>query len=834
MPPLVLLTAAFGLGVALAYKGEFVAPLGCLAIAFIFLVGAVLAYWRGRRETPVFLLLCFGFLGYTWAGLNEITLPPDLEPFLGHYVKLQGTLKDRPVFYPNRIVFILKEPTVRLNRETWHGSFKIQAVYYLPTGSNDREQRETDRVKMLLPGDEISVKGRLDLPPEAVNPGDFDYRQYLAHRGIVAQLKASGSPFVLHVNRGSAGDFLPRIFTLVRLRVEEGIKKSLPPVQASFLNGVLLGAKEEITPEDREVYLRAGVMHLFAVSGLHVGFLLSFFLILARFLRLSRGPTFVLITFGLLGYAALVGLPPSVIRAAVMGIVGVGAYLWQQQKNTLTAFALAAFVVLVFNPWALLEPGFQLSFAATWGIITLSGPLGAYVPLRPGWKEIITVPLVAQLAVLPLTALYFQLIPCLGFLANILVVPLAGLIVNLGAAGMIFSFFHPVLGSPFYLTVGALILPVRSLLSYFAGVPGNVFFVSTPPWWITVSWYVFLYLLSWSKRAGSEIHFPHFRFRPPASHWLLPSLTGLALLAILIFAGVRGNSSLLRVTFLSVGQGDAILVEVPNGRKMLVDGGGKPAFSQPPFDPGRQIVVPYLARQGIRYLDLVVNSHPHEDHLGGLVAVVQNIQVGKVVTPPVEHPTPLWQEFNSLLTAKKVPIYKSRKGTFLQLDPRVKISVVHPPGHLLTGTRSDLNNNSLILHIRYGKVSFLLTGDVEREAMAYLAEVLRKNGAGQNEVRATVLKAPHHGSATSIDLEFAELVRPQVVVISVGPNPFGHPSPEALKFWQERGVRLLPTDEEGALTFETDGNRLFLRTGHRTKILITEAGSDFKIVRREV
>lgn len=832
MPPLVLITLAWGAGIALAYAGAGIPRPVALGGSFFFLIAAAWSFWRGRRETPLFLLCCFCSAGCAWAELNRVVLPPDLKSFLGHYVELQGTVAGRPVVYPDRAVFILRDPVVELGGEVRRPPIKIQAVFYPPASSGREGTPEAARpaslAKKLLPGDRVMFRGRLDFPAGAANPGDFDYREYLARRGVLCRLEARDLPLVLGSGEKDFRCLLLRLAARARLRIERGIEEGLPDGQASFLKGVLLGAKEEITPEDQEVYRRTGVMHLFAVSGLHLGFVLFFFLALAGLLRLGRGFTFLLTASGLLGYAALVGFPSSVNRAAVMGLTGTAAHLWHRRKDMLASLALAAFVILLCNPGALLDPGFQLSFAATWGIFSLTAPLGAFLPLPRGWKEAVAIPLAAQLAVLPLTAFYFQQISLLGLVANILVVPLAGLVVNLGLAGMLLSLLHGSLGGPFFTAAGALALPVQGLLGVLAGAPGGALAVPAPPWCLTAAWFALLALFGWSLRAGSEVSFPHFRFRSPARRWLPLSLLGLVLTAFWLYwgPGLGGAPGRLRVTFINVGQGDAVLLEMPNGRRLLVDGGGKPAFSRSSFDPGRHVVVPYLTRQGIRRLDLVVNSHPHEDHLGGLLAVLENLQVKEAAAPPVAHPTPLWLEFEALLEEKQIPLHRVRAGAVFHLDPRVEIAVIHPPSRLLAGTRSDLNNNSLVLHVKYGSIAFLLPGDIEQEGMAALEEAVRRGSLNRELLQAVVLKAPHHGSATSISQEFAGLVRPEVVVVCVGPNPFGHPAPEALRFWEKQKAKVMRTDLHGALTFETDGKRLLFRAGFSPRQSVAEADSD--------
>lgn len=826
MPPFVLITGAFALGIGLSQLCKSSSWVWVAFVAALFLLaGGIWAYSQGKRYSLLWLPLCFLCLGYAWMELDRISFPLQLEPFLGHYVQVEGVVDGLPSVYPNRIVFVLDEPVVILGSDRWQGKDKIQAVYYIPVGSADEEaplQESAGKgaVKAKgngvspsevhpLPGDVVKVDGFLDLVPTALSPGEFDYRIYLEQRGIIAQIKAEGSPEIKVQGQGFA-----RLWAVLRMRIEESINSSLLQDQSLFLQGLLLGSKEGITPEDRDVYQRTGVMHLFAVSGLHLGFVFIALMAVASSLGIKRLPTFIMVTMGLWGYAALIDFTPPVTRAAVMATVGLSAYLWQQRQNAINSLALAAFALLLLNPAVLFDPGFQLSFTATWGIIYLAIPLNRYISLPAGFRDALTVPAAAQLSVLPLTALYFHRVAVLGLLGNILVIPLVGLVVYLGLAGMLLALVVPGMMNPFFLAAGALSLPIKGLLGLLAGVPGSAFLVPPPPLWLCLLWFAMLVILGWALREGFVVSFPHFRFRSAAASWVLPSFVMLACCLFLLCTGMwAGSSGKLEITFLNVGQGDAILVRTPAGRTMLVDAGGSPSYISSSFDPGRQVVVPTLARAGIRKLDLVVNSHPHEDHLGGIPAVLDNIQVGRYVAPPLEHTTPLALKVQDVLDQKKIPVSYIKTGAEIKLDPSVKISVLGPPETLLAGTRSDANNNSLVLHIVYGKSSFLLTGDLEQDGMLDLVRRFQ-NGRIPGEIRADVLKCPHHGSSYSICPEFAAAVRPQVVVISVGRNNFGHPDAQTINFWQDQGARVLRTDEDGHITILSDGTDFMIMPGN--------------------
>lgn len=840
LPPFVLIAITFALGIVIAElnRGRWV---GAAVAGAAFLLAAGIWYYRqGKRYSFLWLPLCFLCLGYAWMGIHSVSFPQQLNSFLGHFVQVEGTVASLPSVYPNRLVFVLKEPVVSLDQERWQGDEQLQVVYYTAAkeavdesaqsqqtgtagsvsssvenrGSGSSNQLvitgaegtgiEAEQLRSkLLPGTVVRVAGFVELAETALSPGEFDYRAYLERRGIIAQVQGKGAPEILSQRQG-----LHSVWACLRLRIENSIKTTLPRDESLFLQEILLGSKEGMTPDDRDIYQKTGVMHLFAVSGLHLGYVFAALLAAAGFLGLKRGSTFFMVTAGIWGYAALIDFSPPVTRAAVMATVGLAAYLWQQRKNPMNSLALAALVLLLINPASLFDPGFQLSFTATWGIIYLAVPLNRHLPLPAGIREAITVPLAAQLAILPLIATYFNLVPLLGFLANILVVPLAGFVVYLGVVGMPLAAVAPALFNPFLLAAGALSLPIKGLLGSLAELPGAAFLVPLPPFWLYLLWFGILLLLGWALREGFTVSFPHFRYRSKATSWVVPSLLALTLCLILLCTGIwRGSSGQLEVTFLNVGQGDSILVRTPGGRTMLVDAGGSPDYLNTSFDPGRQVVVPALARAGIKELDLVVNTHPHEDHLGGIPAVLDNIKVGRYAAPAIEQVTPLTLQVQQLLEEKMIPVNCLHSGAEIKLDPAVKISVLAPPAIPFSGTRSDANNNSLILHLVYGNVSFLLTGDVEQEGMLDLVEGMRKSGTVAG-ISADVLKCPHHGSSYSICPEFAAAVRPRVVVISVGNNSFGHPSAETISCWQEQGAQVLRTDVEGHITLTTDGVEL--------------------------
>ena len=269
--------------------------------------------------------------------------------------------------------------------------------------------------------------------------------------------------------------------------------------------------------------------------------------------------------------------------------------------------------------------------------------------------------------------------------------------------------------------------------------------------------------------------------------------------AIIWWAVYSSFHQTLAVTFLDVGEGDAILVQCPSGRNMLIDGGGS---SGPAAESiGERVVLPALLLRGIRKLDLVVLTHPHNDHVGGLVKVIEEMPVGMVLDSGQPHPTSLYEKFLVTVEKEKVPYKLARAGQTIRLAPEIEAFVIHPSQAWISGNSSNLNNGSVVIQLVYRRVSFLLTGDIEAEAEEWLL-------AGSEDLPSTVLKVGHHGSDTSSTEEFLRAVSPKLAVISVGEdNHFGHPSPEVLDRLHDHRVKVYRTDLSGAITVTTNGQR---------------------------
>jgi len=685
------------------------------------------------------------------------------------------------------------------------------------------------------PGDVLRFTAKLEHPKPPGTPGQFDLPLYYAVRGISGGLTAQGAAEI--VSPGIAP-----LSWKVRTHVHE-LLELIPSDQSGVLEGILYGDTSRIPEEDLERYRVTGVYHVFSASGSNVAFLLLLCWGALSFLPipLRAGISIVVLSF----YAILCGGNPPILRATVMGIFVLLGRLGSGRGNSLRGLFLAALLLFIWQPLILKDIGFQLSFMATWGILNLSPKLVAIQGIRKwprGLKVAFAMTCAAQIATLPLLITTFHRLSFIGLVANLLVLFLIGSIFELGMLGLLLSFLPP-LGLALFQVSLWLLSAVSSLLFRLASFPLADAWVINPGALFWVCWYggILVSLVGkervrftvrvWGANARRRIT-PLVEAVLCAAHVGLPdrirSTTALAglgrrvgikgerallVLIVLLFLWSPWNTPrVLEVTFIDVGQGDSILIETPKGTRILVDTGPQ---SQG-FDAGERIIVPYLLQSGIKHLDALILTHSHADHVGGAAAVLETIPVDWVGVPEDgrdwlsgenlgdegDLKGKSWGE-ESGLTPKLIKLLASKKiekleaGDRLVLDSDIELNVL-APREILTDTHSDENNNSLVVRLlnRAGQ-SVLLTADMEAEEMKEILE------SGQ-DFSADLFKVPHHGSRFSLDLDWLNQIDPRAVIISVGKNSFGHPTPEVIQYWQERRVPVYRTDVNGTIRVRLD------------------------------
>jgi competence protein ComEC len=693
-------------------------PAGRLVLASAALLGAVLAL-GGLRAAPLPL------------PLDHVARLP-----LPARATLVGRVAAAPVPAPGRLRVLIDAE--RVDDEGRSGRIQLTVYGDAPA---------------VVVGQRVRVDARLAEPVGFRNPGGFDHVARLARGGIhvVGSAKAEG---LVLLDAPS-----PPWHARVRARAVAAIDASLPPASAALLAGLLLGERRGLPPEMDEGFRRAGVYHVLAVSGFNVALVASAVFVLARLAGLGRRRSACAAGVVVLAFGAVVGPQASVVRAVVMAVLVLAAVLLDRDTAVLNCLAAAALLILAVRPHDLVDPGFQLSFAATAGIVLAPHPrrllLGA-----------LTVSAAAQAAVLPITLWHFNQVSVVAVVANLAVVPLAALATVVGLAGAVLSLAWDAGARVVFDAVWPVLLALRAVVSFAASLPGALLYLPSPPMAAMVCYGIALALgvVSW-----------HVRRERPRAMRLAGAASVLALLAsgaVTAWPLVQRPDGRLRVAILDVGQGDAIVVEGPDGRAVVIDAG---PGGRGRLDAGERVVAPYLWWRGFLRLAATVITHEDTDHAGGIAAVRARFRGAEVWTADAlaERPRTLG---GAVITA------------------------------LPAGAGPRPNDRSLVVRVDLGATSFLLASDIP-------GIVERGLVARRIPLQATVLKVAHHGARDASTTAFLDAVRPSVAVISVGArNPYRHPHPDALARLDSAGARVLRTDRDGAVLFETDGRTLTVTT----------------------
>ncbi|MBC7106473.1 MAG: DNA internalization-related competence protein ComEC/Rec2, partial [Firmicutes bacterium] len=706
--PPVALAGAFTLGI-LASGFKILALPGVLILGMLALAAVPCA--RRRSGTAAGIALLAAFFAAGWArGLAALDLPrSDLDARAGHYVTLTGLVAEAPDPRPDRVHYVLR-------------CGRTLVLAQVPRGLPEWGY-----------GDLVEATGLLLVPRDPGNPGEFDYRAYLLRRGIKYLLKVESPGDVRRVGYG--GGPVLRAALALRDRMALVFDRTMPPDQAALLKGMVLGVRGEIEPRVVEAMVRTGVVHVLSVSGLHVGFVLGFWIAVARGLRLARGPLFAGSVLVLFLYTLMTGAGPPVVRAAVMAVLALGAWTLGRERDWPTALALAALVLLVRQPQVLYDPGFQLSFAATWGILYLVPVAGGRLP---SWLTgALVVPLAAQLAVWPLVAQYYHVFSPVALLANLLAVPLTAGIMALGFASAAGGTVFLPLAEALNATTGLLLGLFTAANEWLSGLPGAWWYVGSPSPALAALWYPLL----WA--AGQLAYRPSWRGALAGQRGRLARalVWAPAVFLALLLAWPPAERG-LTCYFLDVGQGDAAVLVTPAGRTVVVDAGGWPGEFETGRGAGERVVAPFLRHLGVRRVDVLVLTHGHEDHAAGARALLTDLPVGLVVVGP-ERPgagaAPGYAALLAEAAARGVPVARAAAGDRIAVDPGLDMVVLHPPAHAPRYNRAEENNGSLVLRVSYAGTALLLAADVEAEAQADLL-------ASGAELAADILKVPHHGS----------------------------------------------------------------------------------------
>jgi len=587
-----------------------------------------------------------------------------------------------------------------------------------------------------------------------------------------------------------------KFFSPLSERIETIFDKTMDnPDNLALIKGLILGKRELLPWRIQETFKNTGTFHILAISGLHIGLLGFIFFLFFRLLRLPHKFSVLLTILCISVYALTVlsnGFRPSVVRATLMVILFLVGSILERERNILNILSFAALVLLIFNPLMLFQPGFQLSFLAVLSLIFFPPKISIWIRrIFPRLNERLAgfmAGLIAvQLGLMPLLVFHFNILSPVAIPANFFVIPLLGLILKVSFCAVLFGLIYLPLANIFNAVNGVLLDILRWTVSFLNRLPFSSFGFNTPSLLTILGYYGLIF-----------VAFFHKEFRKLKINKRKILLIVLVLLTLFVWIQVvKPRPDILQVNFVDVGQGDAIFIQFPRGGNLLIDGGK--------IKDARKKLKPYLWRKGIRKIDVLVLTHPDADHVGGLVPILKGFRVGMVLEPGLVHTSSLYQEFLELIDSKEIPYDLIAQGDEIKGFYQTKIKVLHPSPPLLT-ERHRFNDNSVVLLIQYGDIKFLFTADILERGEK---RVMERNA----DLKAEILKVPHHGGRSSAYRDFIESVDPEIAVICCGENnPYGHPHPETLKLYNDLDIKIYRTDLDGTIVVRTNGRDIRVKT----------------------
>ncbi|MFR7634365.1 MAG: DNA internalization-related competence protein ComEC/Rec2 [Lachnospirales bacterium] len=619
-------------------------------------------------------------------------------------------------------------------------------------------------------GDSLYIEGEFKQPEEARNYKGYNYKQYLKTKKIIGTVELEK----VKILKSSNGSFIHNIQKYIR----DTINGTLTDEEGNLLLAILLGDKDKLSEDIQESFKTSNLSHMLAVSGAHVSYIiLGLTYVLQNSIIGKKNGKIVCIIF-LLFFMAITNFTPSVTRACIMAVLTLFSGIIYRKSDVYTNISVAALITLIFNPYNLLDLGFQLSYGGTIGIIIFikriqekksNSKVINYI------KQMALVSIYANIIIIPIMMYHFNTVSFTFIISNIMASPILGIIVITGFLFIIAS----ITVKPLTRLIAIFIKPILSILIKISQIcsklPFSNILVVTPYMFNVISYYaIILYCIKSKKNNKCKI--------------IICLLIVLILINFIIYIFPQK----LRIFFIDVGQGDSTLIITPDKKTVLIDGGGSDSF-----DVGEKVLLPYLLDRRILKIDYVLISHFDTDHCGGILTIMEKVKVKNIIISEQAEHSENYERFKKLMIHKKIRLIEVKKGDKIKIGRYSEFKILFPTSRLLS--ENPLNNNSIVAQFNYNNFKMLFTGDIEKLAEQ---QILKTEKA---EIRADILKVAHHGSKTSSIPEFIKAVRPKIALIGVGKNnTFGHPNQQTIKNLENIKCRIYRTDLQGEIIIKID------------------------------
>lgn len=606
--------------------------------------------------------------------------------------------------------------------------------------------KKSQQIDKINYGDLIYLEGKLEIPKIATNYKGFDYRQYLKTKKIQGIVIADNVKIL-------KAKYKNNLIYQMQKKIKAIIKEKLPSETGDLLLAILLGDKKDLSEQIQINFKNSNLSHMLAVSGAHVSYIIIGLTYITQNSIMGKRKARVFCIFFLIIFMAITNFTPSVTRACIMAILTLVSEILYKKADIYTNISISALIILLYNPYSLLDLGFKLSFGGTIGIVIFmrfikkkqeEPKLLNYI------KQMALVSICANIIIIPIIMNNFNTVSLTFLVSNILASPILAIIVIVGFSIIIISIISHSLSNILVFWLNPILNLLIKISSFCSKLPFAKILVVTPYIFNILFYYtIILYLVNYNNLK---------QFIKKKTVILLSIIL---ILSNFIFYILPQD---LKIYFIDVGQGDSTLIVTPSKKTILIDGGGSESF-----DVGEKVLLPYLLDRRIRKIDYIMISHFDTDHCKGIFTVIENLKVKNIIISKQAKKSENYKKFKEIVANKKINIILVKAGDKIKIDKYIYFKILFPTEKLIM--QNPLNNNSIVSQLNYKSFKMLFTGDIEEIAEKEILNLQK------DKLKSTILKVAHHGSNTSSTQEFINSVKPELALIGVGKNnTFGHPS----------------------------------------------------------
>ena len=672
-----------------------------------------------------------------------------------------------------------------------------------------------DKIDIKL-GDIIDVSGEFEEPSVRRNYNGFDYKQYLKTKKIYGTIKVDFNK--IKIVKKNQIDTITLLADKVKSYITYASDQMFPKEISGLFVGILIGDKENITEEIEEDFKNSSLSHMLAVSGTHVSYIiLGLSFLLSNF---GKRYTNIFSILFLIFFMYLTNFTASVVRACIMGIILLGSKILYRKSDIYVSMALSLLIILIENPFKILDVGLILSYAGTLGIVVLYRIWSNEVKTKNKIiKYIINTLLItcsAQIFVFPIIAVYFNNVSITFFISNLLATPVLAIIIIFGFFNIIVFFISNELGMIISIFLEMNIEILIFISHSCSNIPYANLLVITPKIIFVILYYLIILLYIITKKIYNiKEEWQYLSALEKKEIIILKKIIKnkrkyiikiISLILIIAFVNIIiiNINKETKIYFIDVGQGDSTLIITENKKNILIDGGGN--VTNKNYDIGENILLPYLLDRGITKIDYLFVSHFDFDHVGGLYEIIDKLNVDNIIIPKNKNISEEEKEFTKKAKEKHIKICRLCQNDKIYIDKNTKIDILSPLNEEIE--ENYINNNCLVFKFTYNNFSMLFTGDIEEIAEK---EILKN--VSKNILKSDILKIPHHGSKTSSTDKFLECVNSKIALIGVGKNNFGHPSEEVIERLKSKNIKVYRTDLNGEIEIRVNNkNRINVKT----------------------